>query len=233
MKKKYELLKDDTIKIDNVKLYRIRALRNFDNIIVGDLGGYIEKESNLSHDDNCWVADDACIYGSARVYDNAYVSDNAHVFGNARVYDNARILDNANVYGNARVYDRAYAYKNACIYGNAIICHYANVFGDVHVFDSAVISHCANVYGNATICNNANITNEDDYIILKGLGSKNRTTTFFRLQNGYIGVKCGCFEGTLSEFKRKVKKTYSYRFGSIYRREYLASIKLVKIHFGI
>ena len=49
--KKYELT-NETITIDNGKaLYRIRALDNIEafGVKVGDLGGYIEKEENLSH----------------------------------------------------------------------------------------------------------------------------------------------------------------------------------------
>ena len=38
MKKKYKLLEDDFITIGSKKLYRIRALRDFDNVTKGDLG---------------------------------------------------------------------------------------------------------------------------------------------------------------------------------------------------
>ena len=60
--KKYELVKDQIITFDNRTLYRIRALKDFSNVKKGDLGGYIESESNLSQEDNCWV------YGNAWVY---------------------------------------------------------------------------------------------------------------------------------------------------------------------
>ncbi len=61
--KKYELLKNDTVTAPNGKtLYRIKALIDFDVVVAGSLGGYIEKEDNLAHSDNAWV------YGNARVY---------------------------------------------------------------------------------------------------------------------------------------------------------------------
>lgn len=63
--KKYELLKDDTKTVFGRTLYRIKALRDFDDVTKGDLGGYIESENNLSH------------YGDAWVWGNAEVSDNA------------------------------------------------------------------------------------------------------------------------------------------------------------
>ena len=76
---KYELLQDDKIEIGSHTLYRIRALKNFGTVKAGDIGGYIEKEENLSHEGTCWV------YGNARVCDNAYVCDNACVYGNAKI----------------------------------------------------------------------------------------------------------------------------------------------------
>ena len=65
--KKYELLADDTILLLDVTLYRIRALKDFENVKKGGLGGYIEKESNLSHYNNAWVYGDARVSGDAEV----------------------------------------------------------------------------------------------------------------------------------------------------------------------
>lgn len=69
------------------KVFQIRALVDIDSegIIAGDLGGYIEKEGNLSQDGNAWV------YGNAEVYGNAWVYGDAEVYGDARVYGNARL----------------------------------------------------------------------------------------------------------------------------------------------
>lgn len=71
--KKYELLKDDTKEISGHTLYRIKALRDFGNVEKGDLGGYIESESNLSHFENAWVYDNAEVFGNARVYGDAVI----------------------------------------------------------------------------------------------------------------------------------------------------------------
>lgn len=46
--KKYELLKDDYKEVYRFKLYRIRALKDFGDVKKGEVGGYIEKEENLS-----------------------------------------------------------------------------------------------------------------------------------------------------------------------------------------
>ena len=36
-------------------LFRVVALREFGFVAVGDVGGLIEYEANLSHEGNCWV----------------------------------------------------------------------------------------------------------------------------------------------------------------------------------
>lgn len=71
---KYELLQDDKIEVSGHILYRIKALKDFFGAKAGDLGGYIEGESNLSHEGTCWVYDNACVYGNARVCDNAKIN---------------------------------------------------------------------------------------------------------------------------------------------------------------
>ena len=146
--KKYELT-DETKEFDGKTLYRIRALIDFGNIEAGDLGGWIEKEENLSHEGNCWVYDNAYVYDNARVYDNAHVYGNAKIFGNAYVHGGVR------VYGNAKVFGNAYVSGNACIYGNARVCDYAHVYGNAKIFGNAYVYDNALVYDNAQIYDNA------------------------------------------------------------------------------
>jgi len=64
--KKYELT-DEVKSFGNITLYRIRALRDFMNIKKGEVGGFIEKESNLSHSGDAWVYGNAEVYGDAKV----------------------------------------------------------------------------------------------------------------------------------------------------------------------
>ena len=77
MNKKFELLLDDTIEVFGRKLFRIKAKINFGTVETGDLGGYIEKEENLSENGNAWVFGNARVCGNAEVYGNARVSGNA------------------------------------------------------------------------------------------------------------------------------------------------------------
>ena len=128
--KKYELT-TESILFYGKKLFRIKALISFGNVTAGDIGGYVEKENNLSHDCNAWVS------------------------GNAKVYGDA------------------------------------------------------------------------DYTTIKGFGTKFRCTTFFRCKDNFIRVTCGCFYGTIPEFREQVKKT---RRGKI-AEEYLMIADLMEKHF--
>ena len=76
-------------------LKRIRALKDFGDVEKGDIGGWIEKEENLSHIGDCWV------------YDSAKVYDSAEVYGSAKVYGSAEVSCLAEVYGSAKVYGSA------------------------------------------------------------------------------------------------------------------------------
>ena len=73
-------------------LHRIRAVAEFGLVKVGDLGGWIEKEENLSHEGKAWV------WGNAKVWGNAEVCGNAKVWGNAEVWGNAKVWGNAEVF---------------------------------------------------------------------------------------------------------------------------------------
>lgn len=103
MEKKY-ILTDDVIDFNGHTLHRIKAVRDFDCVRAGDLGGFIESEKNLDHDGDAWVFENARVLGDAWVLDNAMVLDNAIVTGDAWVLDNAIVTGNARVSGCARVH---------------------------------------------------------------------------------------------------------------------------------
>lgn len=81
------------------------------------------------------------------------------------------------------------------------------VSGDAYVCGDAYVSGNARVFGDAHVCGDALMRDNEDYAYAHGFGSVNRTTTFFRLKDGNVGVLCGCFYGTLQEFRDKVRAT--------------------------
>jgi UDP-3-O-[3-hydroxymyristoyl] glucosamine N-acyltransferase len=87
--KKYKLTNISKI-INGKTLYRIEALKNFDEISQGMAGGYIESEANLSQDGNCWI------YDSVSVYDNANISGNIKIAGRCQICGDVKIDDERN-----------------------------------------------------------------------------------------------------------------------------------------
>ena len=207
--KKFELT-TDFITVFGIKLFRIKALVEFGTVKAGELGGYIEKEENLDHDGDAWVSGDAQVYGDAQV------CGNARVCGDARVYGDAQVSGDAWVYGDAQVSGNAWVSGNARVYGDARVSGDAWVSGDARVSGDAWVSGDAQVYGNA------------DYACVKGFGTKYRNTTFFREKDGIVKVSCGCFFGTIPEFRKQVEKTRSGKIA----REYLMIADLMEMHFS-
>ena len=151
---KYKIT-DETIKYLGKTLHRIEALCTFDDVKIGDKGGFIESENNLSQEGTCWVYNNAKVLEQAVVSGDACIYDNAVVRGNALVYNNADVTLRASVSGNTKIYG------NACISGNAIINGEAQVFDNANIRGYAIIRDNAKVYGYAEIAGNSNIT---DYV---------------------------------------------------------------------
>lgn len=147
--KKYEMIKEN-----GEKLFRIKALKTFGNVKKGDVGGYIEKEENLSHEGNCWVFDEAIVRNDARVYEDAQILRKAKIANKAEVYGNAT------VYGNAMVISKAKVYDNAKVGRHATITDNAQVFGDALVTGCSYIGDWAKIHGRASIFNCVNIDGE-------------------------------------------------------------------------
>ena len=100
-------------------------------------------------------------------------------------------------------------------------------YGDAWVYGNAEVSGNARVYGNAEVSGNARVYGNADYTTIHGFGTQFRTTTFFRCKDKQIRVSCGCFFGTISEFREQVKNT---REGKI-AEEYLMIADLMEKHF--
>ena len=285
--KKYELT-NESIEYYGRVLYRIKALKDFSNVKAGDLGGFIEREENLSQKGDCWIFDEAKVCSNARVFGHSTVSNTASVFSFAKICDHAKVYGNANISGysvisdsatildNAEIFGKAYIFRNATVSGSATVCgeakvsghatikdnatvfDHAQVYGNAMIYENAVIRSDSNIYGNAEvygharlvsnvnvsgtsiICGDITIKQEtylkkdalieslSDYAIVSGFGSTYRTSTFFRSRDGKIKVTCGCFYGTIDEFREQVKKT---REGEI-AEEYLMIADLMEKHFN-
>ena len=121
--KKYEFT-GETKTVFGRTLHRIRAILDFGDVKAGDIGGWVEKESNLSHEGDAWV------------------------------------------YGNAH------------------------------------------------------------YLTVSPIGSRDDTLTFTRDKSGTIYASVGCFFGSISEFREKVRETHGE---SKHAKAYLLAADLAEI----
>lgn len=191
MTPKYEFVPGDTLTLpDGVVLQRIRSVRTFNTdfygaavVYAGILGGYIEKESNLSHDGGAWVNRYAQVRGNAKVIGNAQVFHSAQVYGSAIVTSDAKVFDCAQVYGLALIGGAAEISNNAKVYGNA-----------------AITSEVA-------IQRHALVGSNLDWLTVGPVGSRDAMTTFYVTENG-LYVSTGCFNGSLEEFRSEVCATH-------------------------
>lgn len=79
MEKKFELTEEFIINNSGIKLYRIKALKDFSDVKKGDFGGYVQQERNLAQFGNAWVYDNARVYGNDWVYGDV-IASGEHVY---------------------------------------------------------------------------------------------------------------------------------------------------------
>ena len=248
---KYKLT-NETIIINGHILHRIQALKDFNFVVKGDLGGFVESEKNLSHEGKCWIYDDAKVYGNASITKNAQIYDRAEIFdeavitslvdvgGSAKIFGSAYLTNNVVVKGSAKIYDNAHIsgfaiidndaciFENATIIDDAIIKNSTKIYGDVTIRGEVVVRDTAEISGNVKISGesiiqgNAIIESISDFIIFKNWWSSGRTFTWTKSNNMW---SVGCFYGTGEELIEKAYKD-SEKSGREYERvvNYVKSI---------
>jgi hypothetical protein len=76
----------------------------------------------------------------------------------------------------------------------------------------------------------AAVENDAQHCGFDCFGSVNRHTHAYLTESGDVEVTCGCFSGSLDEFAQQVHKTHA---GTVYERQYLAIVEVIKIKFGL
>ncbi|MBR5046378.1 hypothetical protein IKX73_01975 [Candidatus Saccharibacteria bacterium] len=159
--KKFELT-EETKEVDGHILHRIRAVIHIKSLYYtidlkkGTLGGWVEKESNLSHVGACWIFHEGMVYGDARVSSAGSVGGKAKVYGEAQISDNAMIMDQSEIYGGATIrgssiiLDEVKVYDYASVVGATISGH-AEIYGNARVTGDVDVGHNARIYENAVI----------------------------------------------------------------------------------
>jgi len=227
-----------------VTVYRIRALKDFTltngkKVKVGDLGGWLEREENLSHRGTCWVCDECTMfdgahriedsigcgnsrqYGDSRQYGNSIQSEYSSQYGDSTQADNSRQYGYSMQYGdsiqsgNSRQYGDSRQFGKSSQSGNSIQFGYSRQSGDsVQHGDSRQAGDFVHTHGQHSSCSNSGqLTKKNELIEVGNQGE------FFRCVNydkttGLINVN-NCFIGYLDEFEEAVLEkypdTYDYR----------------------
>ena len=93
--------------------------------------------------------------------------------------------------------------------------------GEARVSGQAWVSGKAWVSGEARVSGEAWVSKAVHVLTVGPIGSRDDTITFFRVKfsAGFaISVCCGCFRGTVAEFRREVAKTHGdNKHGSVYQ----------------
>lgn len=245
MCKKYELLENDTIiNEEGKKLYRIKALKQLNgyydvdkgyrSVNVGDLGGYIERETNLSHEGNCWIYDKAQSFDEARVRDNAIMACNSKICNKATILNMAKAFDNALICDRSVVADMSLIFDNAIIKENVELLNYSCVFGNAKISGNTIVKDNAHVYGdleisNGTIIGNVSIAYDDIFQIQ----CKYEVVTAIK-KDGEILYSIGRHNNLTKE--KFVDRIFNHKDGiekNPYRTEYLKAIDTAQFYFSI
>jgi hypothetical protein len=92
--------------MNDKRVYRIVAKRAIPlhGVKKGDLGGFMESGLNLSQEGDCWIGEDAVVFGGASVTGNALVKGKTQVFDGALVTGSVQVDGNYTwIYGDAKV----------------------------------------------------------------------------------------------------------------------------------
>lgn len=237
VEKKFEVTSEFKINKHGIKVYRIRSLRDFflpyRKVEKGELGGFVQNEGNLFHSGNCWIGEEASVWGSgfvcgdalvegealvlgkvsgrAWVKDSAYVDSTTIIFGEPIVGGEA-VLHNCFVYGNAHVEGAAYL-ENVRVKDHANIAGYARMeFCDGGYHE---------IGGYANIWSDACLYSIFDVVQMATSTDGQFSITAYRTSNGSIKITCPCFlhagvyvVWTVEELKERRKD----------RREYVAAL---------
>lgn len=124
-------------------LHRIRALRDIGHDVkAGDLGGFVESESNLSFEDG----DEAWIYDNAIACERSYVNKHSQLRDSAVIRNTAYISEGARLSGESKAEDDSYV-RGGQLTENARVCGKAMILAHPDTFGTPVIRGRANVYG--------------------------------------------------------------------------------------
>lgn len=117
------------------RVHRIRSLRYFGDknkgqleVKCGEKGGYVQKMTNLSNNDTCWVTGAAIVCDDATVCDDAVIGGNA-LISSGVVYERAKVCGNVEMVGG-----------NIC--GRSLVLGYTRIHNGDRICGDTIIGSC-------------------------------------------------------------------------------------------
>jgi len=157
----------------------------FDNLPI--VNGFKECPSNTDYS-NIKNFGNYCIFGNYCRFGNGCIFGNYCIFGINCIFGNYCRFGSDCRFGNYCTFGNDCIFGNYCRFGND--CTFADYFA----------------FGNDCSFEGHKSVGTYPYIYVSGLGSRiGSTTYFFNFEEG-IHVRCGCFFGTIKEFKSRCKK---------------------------
>ena len=155
----------------NVLLRQIIAISDFNDVIAGTAGGWIDRETVLAQEGNCWIYDqNAIAFGGAVISGNTRITGTSVLWGEVYATDNVWI-DNSEISQGAYISDSVTIHDSlVCgqcrIFGHALINQHSMIVAAqgltpdhqllLQIYDRARVSasrivHQAQIYGDAVI----------------------------------------------------------------------------------
>lgn len=181
-------------------LHRICSLATVnEHVPAGTLGGYIQREDNLSQEGECWI------------YDNAICCEGAVVEKGAGLFDGTMARESALITGDACLYDRAVA-EGHCYIRNGEIKEEARIAGDAVINESVIDGLSPLIAGRCSVYGEVRGLFVIKDNILPGETLVNPTEDLFILENGKRDVlvkekKLECPENLQVPKKQKYSKS--------------------------
>lgn len=155
----------------SVLLWQIIAMSDFNDVIAGTAGGWIDRETVLAQEGNCWIYDqNAIAFGGTVISGNTRITGTSVLWGEVYATDNVWI-DNSEVSQGAYISDsvtiRDSLVCGQCrIFGHALIDQHSMIVAAqgltsdhqllLQIYDRARVSasrivHQAQIYGDAVV----------------------------------------------------------------------------------
>lgn len=155
----------------SVSLRQIIALRDFSDVVAGTPGGWVDEETVLDQQGDCWIYDEnSMVFLGSRIRDNARIIRNCIICHQVTVQDNAwvdgcelshhaRLSDNVTVHAST-VRGLCHLRGDARILNGSVIIAARGLTPDkeqiLQIYDRATVSHSrivhqAQIYGDAMV----------------------------------------------------------------------------------